>query len=781
MLLAKGVLKSIMRIPNGPVVLAIWLAGAFGVAAQGNQIIYDDSLENGWQDWGWARHNYANTAPVHSGTYSVSVTCTNGDYQALYIDHDAFDSSPYTNLVFWINGGAGGGQKVAVCAHMNGNNTAWYNLNPLPANVWTNVVLPLSAIGAADASALDGLWFGDDGANGGASGTTFTFYLDDIELQAGPPAGPNPTNLIGIDVGATRHPISPMIYGTAFCTNLADLNFTMNRSGGNSESTYNWEINAHNLAADWYFESYPDASATPGESADAVVAESKAAGAQALITIPMLDWTPKLGPNRKILPAYSVAKYGPQTGDDPYLNNAGNGISVTNNTHITWNDPNDAYTAADTNFQKGYVEHLTNNWGMAANGGVGFYIMDNEHSIWQSTHQDIHPTGATMQEILGRIIAYASMVKSVDSNAMVAGPEEWGWSGYLYSGYDQQWSGQHGDYNAGDYPDRKTNGGWDYMPWLLSQLHKHDTNTGQRLLDYFTLHCYPQEGSVGGTATDSATETLRNQTTRQFWDSNYVDPSWINSVIMLIPRMKDWVATNYPGTKIGVTEYNWGAEASMSGATAQADLLGIFGREGLDLATRWTTPDPSTPTYLAMKMYRNYDGKKSTFGDMNVLAGGPNPDNVAVFAAQRSSNAALTIMVVSKYLTGTTPLTISLTNFNASGPAQAWQLNASNVIARLPDLALAGNTIQTVVPGQSVTLLVIPANHTMTLTAGAPRSDGQVEFWLSGQLGESFTLQSSPDLAHWSAAGTGTFTNAPAHFLLPAGSGDLFYRAVTAE
>ena len=83
---------------------------------------------------------------------------------------------------------------------------------------------------------------------------------------------------------------------------------------------------------------------------------------------------------------------------------------------------------------------------------------------------------------------------------------------------------------------------------------------------------------------------LRNQSTRQFWDTNYVDPSWINSIIMLIPRMKSWVTNYYPGTKIGITEYNWGAESDISGATAQADILGIFGREGLDLATRWTTP-----------------------------------------------------------------------------------------------------------------------------------------------------------------------------------------------
>ena len=42
--------------------------------------------------------------------------------------------------------------------------------------------------------------------------------------------------------------------------------------------------------------------------------------------------------------------------------------------------------------------------------------------------------------------------------------------------------------------------------------------------------------------------------------------------------------TYYPGTPIGITEYNWGAEDHINGATAQADILGIFGREGLDMA-----------------------------------------------------------------------------------------------------------------------------------------------------------------------------------------------------
>ena len=41
--------------------------------------------------------------------------------------------------------------------------------------------------------------------------------------------------------------------------------------------------------------------------------------------------------------------------------------------------------------------------------------------------------------------------------------------------------------------------------------------------------------------------------------------------------MQQWVDQNYPGTKLAITEYRWGALDSITGAIAQADILGIFG------------------------------------------------------------------------------------------------------------------------------------------------------------------------------------------------------------
>ncbi|HYL36210.1 MAG TPA: glycoside hydrolase family 44 protein [Bryobacteraceae bacterium] len=518
-------------------------------------------------------------------------------------------------------------------------------------------------------------------------------------------AAQNPAASVTVDAAANRHAIDPRIYGVAFgtTTQLSDLNVALNRYGGDETSRYNWQLNADNRGKDWYFESIGDSSSVSGERGDTFISNTQTAGARAMITIPMLDWVAKLGPSRAKLASFSQAKYGAQTGDDSqWFPDAGNGILKSTGQDVTGNDPNDANAANSSSYQQQWVQEMVSKWGLASSSAPRYYLLDNESSIWYFTHRDVHPVGATMDEILARIADYASQIRAADPGALIVGPEEWGWSGYFYSGYDQQYGSLHG---WSYLPDRTNHGGADYLPWLLRQL-KAD---GRHLLDVFTVHYYPQGGEFSNDVS-TATQLLRNQSTRSLWDPNYVDQSWINDKVMLIPRLRNWVNTDYgAGTPIGITEYNWGAEAYINGATAQADILGIFGREGVDLATRWTTPDASTPTYKAIKLYRNYDGNKSTFGDVSVSAGGPNPDNLAVFAAQRTSDSALTVMVISKYLSGTTQVSLTLNNFSPSGTAQIYQLTSANTITRLADLSFNGITTSFTAAAQSITLLVFPA------------------------------------------------------------------------
>ncbi len=519
---------------------------------------------------------------------------------------------------------------------------------------------------------------------------------------------------IQVDASADRHPIDPNIYGTAYATpaQLADLNAPLNRYGGNNASRYNWQLNADNRGFDWYFQSVPEANATPGERGDRLIREARAGGAEALITIPALGWVAKLGPNRTKLASFSIAKYGAQTGRDwQWFPDAGNGISSATNQPITGNDPHDANIPVDETFQQGWVQQLVNTWGSAQNGGLKYYVLDNEPTIWHSTHRDVHPVGATMDEIRDKLVNHARMIKNVDPTATVMGPEEWGWSGYLFSGYDLQWGEKNGWGDWSRLPDRKAHGGMDFMPWLLDQFRQEHQSSGRRLLDVFTVHYYPQGGEYSDN-TSSTMQLRRNRSTRSLWDPNYVDETWINDRVRLIPRLKEWVNTYYPETPIGLTEYNWGAEQHINGATAQADVYGIFGREGLDMGCRWTTPPTGSPTYQAMKLYRNYDGHKSTFGDISVRAVAPNPDHVSAFAAERTADGALTVMVINKQLTTSQPITLNVANFPSAVRAEPWQLTSANQITRLPDLAVSNGTFSTTLPAQSITLFVLSAGGT---------------------------------------------------------------------
>jgi PKD repeat protein len=590
-----------------------------------------------------------------------------------------------------------------------------------------------------------------------------------IGLAIGALEAQNPAVTLNVDAGANRHSINPNVYGLAFASTqqLTDLNVPLNRYGGNNTSRYNWQINADNRGQDWYFESIGDSSSTAGERGDTFIANTRAGGAQAMITVPIINYIATLGLNRAKLASFSIQKYGAQTGNDAqWFPDAGNGV-WTNGSNVTGNDPLDANVANNSTIQRNWVQAIVNKWGTAQNGGQRYYILDNEHSIWFSTHRDVHPTGPTMDEILSRVTDFASQIKAVDPTALVAGPEEWGWSAYTLSGYDQQWGNLHG---WSSLPDRTAHNNMDYLPWLLQQL----KTDGRHLLDVFTVHYYPQSGEFSNDTT-TATQLLRNKSTRSLWDPNYVDVSWINDKVMLIPRLRNWANTYYyAGTPIGVTEYNWGAESHINGATTQADILGIFGRENLDLAARWTTPDATTPTYKAIKIYRNYDGNKSAFGDTSVSAVAPNPDNIAVFASQRSADSALTVMVISKYLSGATPVTVNLANFSGAGTAQVWQLTSSNAITRLADLTLSGSTASFTAPAQSITLLVLPSgtpNTPPVAVAGATPTSGIAPLAVAFNSTGSYDPDGSIASYSWNfgdgATGSGA---APSHTYASAGN-----------
>ena len=556
--------------------------------------VYSDGLVSGWADWSWdTTVKLANGSPVHTGSASASARF-DAAWAGLYLHSNTpINTASYIALRFWVNGGSSGGQTVGVSVNFNDSVVA---ITP-PTNAWSQVTVPLADLGSPS-SISDIVWQDTSG------GSQPVFYLDDISLvysdlptPTPPPPGVGPA--LSVDVAANRHAISPYIYGMNFASEAIanDLHLPVRRWGGNSTSRYNWQNDTTNTGSDWYYENVPD---DPG-AADLFVDQNRRTGTQTLMTVPLIGWVAKSRPSGHPYDCgFKISIYGSQQSSDSWDPNCGNGV-LTNGTPITGNNPLDTSIAITPAFVTGWINHFMAKYATAANGGLMFYDLDNEPMLWNSTHRDVHPSPTSYNEMRDRTWGYAAAIKAADPSARTLGPVLWGWCAYFYSALD----------GCGPGTDYASHGNLNFVPWYLQQMQAYEQLHGVRILDYLDLHYYPQANGVSlSTAGNAATQALRLRSTRSLWDPTYKDESWIADVqdgpyVRLIPRIRQWVADYYPGTKLAITEYNWGGLESINGALAQADVLGIFGREGLDLATLWGPPEINQPGMFAFRMYRN--------------------------------------------------------------------------------------------------------------------------------------------------------------------------------
>lgn len=152
------------------------IVGEEEVEPRFTELIYEDALAEGWQNWSWATVNLASAAPVRRGSSAVSVTA--GGWQALYLRRLALqDTSGFVALAFWIHGGETGGQTLQVSGLRDGSAQAAKAIPAPAAGVWARVVIPLAELGLAGANDFNGLWI--QNASGAA---LFPFHVDDIAL-----------------------------------------------------------------------------------------------------------------------------------------------------------------------------------------------------------------------------------------------------------------------------------------------------------------------------------------------------------------------------------------------------------------------------------------------------------------------------------------------------------------------------------------------------------------------------------------------------------------------
>jgi Glycoside hydrolase family 44 len=593
-----------------------------------------------------------------------------------------------------------------------------------------------------------------------------------VTLSA-PAAATGPS--LSVDVSNETHPISPYIYGiNGYLLDSASevtANPTVVRWGGDATSRYNYKLNTTNSAADYYFENFSgEGGMWGGGNYTGFITASSTAGITSLMTMPVLGWVTN---SSTTACSFTQSQFPGQTsyngscgsgtvpegtdncttsgGCDLFGDTAGKVAALTSISNPAPTPPaaSGATLAwAQGTWAGGWVGSILSAYGPGNPSGatgksVAIWDLDNEPAWWDEVHRDVHPVASTYDEVTNGGIGTALAIKTVDSTAQVSGPVIDYWWNYFYSKKDIEsgWSSGAPCYEPWSNPvDRNAHGGVPMIEYYLQQMAAAEKTYGFRLLDYLDIHAYMAAtvngNSVGlAAAGDTGVQQARMNSTRAYWDPTYTDPNFPQpnyttdsnytsscttplQAPQAIPMMQAWVAKDYPGTKISIDEYNFGGLESINGAVAQADVLGIFGREGLDMGMFWPTTNDNQqiPGNFAFAIYRNYDGKQSTFGDISLNSSSADQSQLAVYGALRSKDGTVTIVVINKTY-GDLTATLSVNALSTSTTsAQAYLYSNANlsqivgpasVTVTPPSGSATASTISTIFPAQSITLLTM--------------------------------------------------------------------------
>ena len=555
---------------------------------------------------------------------------------------------------------------------------------------------------------------------------------------------------VSVDLNANVHPFSPMIFGVAllhdFNTNTSSCNlqagYTVCRWGGNSTTRYNWEVDVHNTANDYYYENIPDCTAptctgTPpiGNSADTFISGAFTGSAQPLLTIPTIGWTPRSDSPRShpYFAGFSVTRYGVQEPTpygspavDPFDTDAGSGECLPANNpspkcvlydaangryHLVNNDPLDTSMLSTPSFEAQWIAHLQSTFGTAANGGVKLYALDNEIMLWNSTHRDVRPQTQplTYDDAWTKTHDYATAIKTQEPDALVTGPVTWGYCDLFGSAAD----------NCLDGTDRAAHSGLPFVAWYLQQVCANPLAGGAHLVDYLDLHYYPQGNNVAlSNADDATTAGLRLRSLKELYDPTWRSESWIGGVDgpggddplhypmpNLIPRVRAWINQYCPGTKLAITEYNWGNDGTTSGAVAQAEALAIFAREGVNLATRWVAPAANSLAERSFQIFLNYDGAGSKVRGDSVSATSASVDQIGAYAFRQYGQRSMILLTNKDTVTHAVALT-----FNAAqnGMWKLYGFTGASPLAQTGSGTInSANLTLPALPAMSANLLVL--------------------------------------------------------------------------
>ena len=435
------------------------------------------------------------------------------------------------------------------------------------------------------------------------------------------PGDPGATDLrFDINPQLQPRPISPLIYGiNSDLRDFREQRWGVIRAGGNRATAYNWENNASNAGSDYLFQNDGLASQSdaPAEPLLKLIDAAASISAAVIMTISNADYVAADknggGDVRRSGADYLRTRF---KANHPRKGSAFAALP----------DPSDAHV-----YQDEFVAFLK-----AQRPNTKLVLsMDNEPELWSQTHAEIFRSAVTYADLWRRNHAYARAAKDVWPGIEVLGFVSFGYSGYI------------------DLQKARDADGRSFIDWYLDQARAAERAEGSRLIDYLDLHWYPEAQGGGervtGTNTASAVVSAREQAPRSLWDPSYSETSWIRDKhggpIDLLHWLQAKIARHYPGTKLAFTEWNYGAGNHISGAIAVADVLGIFGKYGVSLASYWPLIDAEPYAYAAFRAYRNYDGQGSGFGDTSVAAISSDVEAATVYASIQSDHPERLVIV----------------------------------------------------------------------------------------------------------------------------------------
>ncbi len=500
---------------------------------------------------------------------------------------------------------------------------------------------------------------------------------------------------VAIQVNQDRAAISPYIYGSN--QDNAGNVWTIRRYGGNRLTGYNWENNHSSAGSDWQHSSddflvsndhVPDGR-VPAAVLTTFHDRSLAMGAASIVTLQMAGYVAADAKG-----TVSQAETAPS---------------------VRWvraepKKPSAFRTVPDTADGVVYMDELVNllvsRYGSASSArGVRWYSLDNEPALWPSTHPRIHPAKTGAKELIDRSVALASAVKAVDPDAGIVGPALYGMGAYVTLQDAPDWAQVKGSYR------------W-FIDYYLAQMKQAEQTAGKRLLDALDVHWYPEamgdQRIVNETATTTKDGDARMQAPRSLWDPTYRENSWIaqslGAYLPVLPALTASIAQYYPGTKLAITEYDYGGGNDITGGLAQVDVLGAFGRYGVDIATLWGIQATDTYVSSAFKLYRDYDGKGGKYGATAVRASTTDVTTTSVYAASEGdASGPLHVILVNKNRSGPVDVRFTIQGGGSYTGAQVWGFDATGASIRTLTAVntISGNAFTYTVPALSAVHVVL--------------------------------------------------------------------------